>query len=115
MNVSELARRLNVSPNYLRDMLPKIGFDVGRRAIKVDDRVAETILQKWPGLMRELDDRAKRDKQAAIDQAIQDSPKEVELPPYLTVREFAQALHLSLPLFLLILNSHIFHIFQSFA
>src|SRR3989338_3674104 len=98
MNVSELARKLNVSPNYLRDMLPKIGFDVGRRAIKVDDRVAETILQKWPSLMRELEDRAVREKQAAIDQAIQEAPKEVQLPPYLTVREFAQALHLSLPL-----------------
>ena len=98
MNVSELARRLNVSPNYLRDMLPKIGFDVGRRAIKVDDRVAESILQKWPSLMRELEDKAVRDKQAAIDQAIQEAPKEVQIPSYLTVREFAQALHLSLPL-----------------
>ena len=98
MNVSELARKLNVSPNYLRDMLPKIGFDIGRRAIKVDDRVADTILQKWPSLMRELTDKAARDKQAAIDQAIQEAPKEVELPPYLTVREFSQALHLSLPL-----------------
>lgn len=98
MNVSELARKLNVSPNYLRDMLPKIGFDIGRRAIKVDDRVADTILQKWPSLMRDLIDKAARDKRAAIDQAIQEAPKEVELPPYLTVREFSQALHLSLPL-----------------
>ena len=98
MNVSELARRLNVSPNYLRDTLPKLGFDVGRKAIKVDDRVASTILQKWPTLMRELEDRAARDKQAMIEEAIQSAPKEVVLPPVLTVRELTQALHLSLPL-----------------
>ena len=48
--------------------------------------------------MRELEDKAVRDKQAAIDQAIQEAPKEVQIPSYLTVREFAQALHLSLPL-----------------
>lgn len=98
MNVSDLARKLNVSPNYLRDTLPKMGFDVGRKAIKVDDRVASAILQKWPTLVRELEDRAAREKQAMIEEAIQAAPKEVLLPPVLTVRELAQALHLSLPI-----------------
>lgn len=98
MNVSELARKLNVSPNYLRDTLPKLGFDVGRRAIKVDDKVASTIIQKWPEFMRDLKDRASREKQEAIEQAIQAAPKEVVLPSEVTVRELAQALHLSLPL-----------------
>lgn len=98
MNISDLARRLKVSPNYLRDTLPKIGFDVGRKAIKLDERVALSIIQQWSTKVRELEERAIQGKRAAIEEAIQAAPKVVMLPPYVTVRELAQALHLSLPL-----------------
>lgn len=98
MNISDLARRLKVSPNYLRDTLPKIGFDVGRKAIKLDERVALSIIQQWSTKVRELEEKAVQGKRAAIEEAIQAAPKVVMLPPYVTVRELAQALHLSLPL-----------------
>lgn len=97
MNVSELARKLKVSPNVLLDQLPRMGFDVGKKAIKIDDRVAQTIIRKWSAFMRESDQRAKAEKkQAMIAEAISSS-KELELPPYITVRELASALHLSIP------------------
>ncbi len=47
MNVSELARRLRVTPNELLDKLPGLGFSIGRKAIKVDDYIAENIIRKW--------------------------------------------------------------------
>ena len=52
MNVTELARRVRVSPNELLDILPAFGFDIGRRAIKVDDRTAWKIIEDWPRIRR---------------------------------------------------------------
>ncbi len=46
MNVTELARRLKVPTNVLLDTLPQYGFHIGRRAIKVDDRVARKIIER---------------------------------------------------------------------
>ena len=43
MNVAELARQLKTTPNELLAKLPELGFDVGARAIKVDNLVAERI------------------------------------------------------------------------
>ena len=47
MNVTELARRLRVTPQQLLAKLPELGFDIGARAIKVDDRTADQIYKKW--------------------------------------------------------------------
>jgi len=47
MNVSDLARKLKVTPYDLLEKIPALGFDVGRRAIKIDDAVADRIVQKW--------------------------------------------------------------------
>lgn len=47
MNVSELARQLRVTPNELLDRLPGLGFNIGRRAIKIDDFMAQQIIRKW--------------------------------------------------------------------
>lgn len=46
MNVTELARRLKVPTNVLLETLPQYGFHIGRRAIKVDDRVARKIIER---------------------------------------------------------------------
>lgn len=46
MNITELARRLKLSTQELRALLPQLGFDIGSRAIKVDHRVAEEIMSK---------------------------------------------------------------------
>jgi hypothetical protein len=45
MNVSDLARRLKVTPNELLEKLPALGFDIGMRAIKIDDVLAEKIFK----------------------------------------------------------------------
>ena len=38
MNITELARRLKVDTSELLEKLPQLGFDIGKRAIKMDDR-----------------------------------------------------------------------------
>ncbi|PIZ99766.1 MAG: translation initiation factor IF-2 [Candidatus Komeilibacteria bacterium CG_4_10_14_0_2_um_filter_37_10] len=47
MNVTELARRLKVTTNELLEKLPELGFAIGKRAIKVDDRLVNKITMAW--------------------------------------------------------------------
>jgi len=55
MNLTELARILKITPQELRDTLPQIGFHIGQKAIKVDNRTAQRIIKEWPGLIRQLE------------------------------------------------------------
>jgi hypothetical protein len=45
MNVTELARRLQMPTRELLESMPRLGFAIGRRAIKVDDRLVERITE----------------------------------------------------------------------
>ncbi|MFA6919086.1 MAG: translation initiation factor IF-2 [Patescibacteria group bacterium] len=98
MNVAELARKLQVTSNELLEKLPHIGFDIGRRAIKVDDRLAEKIIDAWKR-------NAKLEKEKARIEEIRGTGKvedvvavaeivEVKIPQVITVREFASILNL---------------------
>lgn len=53
MNITELARRLKIPTEQLKDELPKLGFDIGRRAIKIDDAVAEKVVKLWSEKQRQ--------------------------------------------------------------
>ena len=66
-------------------MLPELGFHIGMRAIKVDDRTAWRIIENWPALMRQW--RAKHGTPEVA--KVEEGPKvkkEVMLPAVLTVR-----------------------------
>ncbi len=95
MNVTELARRLRVTPQELLAKLPELGFDVGARAIKVDDRVADQIYKKWIEHARRerLRDQLTR-QQSGVAAPVGGAPREIELPPVLAVRDFAGKLNL---------------------
>ena len=43
MNVTELARQLKVPTSELLEILPELGFDIGAKAIKVDDSLIDKI------------------------------------------------------------------------
>ena len=94
MNVSELARRLRVTPHELLSKLPELGFDIGTRAIKVDDRVADQIFKKWieaarrERLRNQLIGGPSQGPAAAVKKT------DVVLPSVMTVRDFAGALNL---------------------
>ncbi|MBI4135572.1 translation initiation factor IF-2 [Candidatus Uhrbacteria bacterium] len=98
MNVTELARRVKVSPNELLQILPVFGFDIGRRAIKVDDRTAWKIIEGWPRIRREWQKiREKEEKKSRDEADLEGALREkhlVELPQFITVREFSQRLGL---------------------
>ena len=98
MNVTELARRLKVTPKELQDILPAVGIDIGRRAIKIDGRQAQRVMEMWPRLIAEY--RAKqRQAQELQEQAVigQQQRAPIEVPPRIRVRDFAEKLKLPLP------------------
>lgn len=91
MNITELARRLNISPQELRDYLPQLGYDIGQKAIKINRNVANKIIRDWPKLKQEIE-RQKRqaaEKEKKEKPQIENIPKEVSIPALITVREFA--------------------------
>lgn len=94
MNVSELARRLRVTPHEMLTKLPELGFDIGARAIKVDDRVAEQIIQKWMEHVRRERLRNQILAQQAVPMADNRQKTEIILPAVLAVRDFAGLLRL---------------------
>lgn len=95
MNVTELARRLRVTPNELLDKLPALGFDIGKRAIKVDNRLADKIMRAWHEAAR----RERLRNKLVIgtqksDAATPGELRSVALPPVIVVRDFAGTLGL---------------------
>ncbi|HEU0050693.1 MAG TPA: translation initiation factor IF-2 [Patescibacteria group bacterium] len=95
MNITELARRLRVNPQELLAKLPELGFDIGARAIKVDDRVADQIYKKWLENARRERLREELLRSSVVTGAESGKPKtEVVLPAVVTVRDFAGLLNL---------------------
>ncbi|MCC7356996.1 translation initiation factor IF-2 [Candidatus Uhrbacteria bacterium] len=97
MNVSDLARRLKVTPNELLEKLPALGFDIGKRAIKIDDVLADKIFKKWVDEERRERLRKTLVGNAQRGQTQNSSPvqlKEVVLPSVIVVRDLAGKLNL---------------------
>jgi translation initiation factor IF-2 len=98
MNVTELARKLRVPSKELLEILPEVGFDIGRRAIKIDNRQAQRIIEQWPRLIAEY--RAKNqpvEDTTAPAEALDPKDRIITLPQYIAVKDFAQKLQISLP------------------
>lgn len=97
MNVSELARQLRVHPAKLLQILPEFGFDIGARAVKIDDRVAAQIQRDWRKIKFVLEDRelkAKEKEKELERQLRKESGATVEIPNVLTVRELSDILNI---------------------
>ncbi|MBI4812308.1 translation initiation factor IF-2 [Candidatus Falkowbacteria bacterium] len=89
MNLTELARILKITPQELRDLLPQLGFHIGQKAIKVDDRTAQRIIKEWPFLIRQIG--AKKQLAAKEEEKIRQTQikKEIKIPSFVAVRDFA--------------------------
>ncbi|MCC6563592.1 translation initiation factor IF-2 [Candidatus Uhrbacteria bacterium] len=95
MNVTELARRLRVTPQQLLAKLPELGFDIGARAIKVDDRTADQIYKKWLENARRERLRDQLVKQSQVGAKEPGAPKtDIKLPSVISVRDFAGKMNL---------------------
>ncbi len=98
MNISELARKLRVSTDELRAKLPELGFDIGAKAIKIQDREAGRIEYAWRQYKKRqfLDKkRAEQKARAELKQKVQEGTAEkIFLPSSISVRGFAEKLNL---------------------
>jgi len=87
MNVTELARILRITPQELRDKLPQLGFDIGQKAIKVDDKTAQRIIKEWYVLNKKLE--YKQEQEAQKQKETIKEKAEIQVPAFITVRDFA--------------------------
>jgi translation initiation factor IF-2 len=90
MNITELARILRITPNELREYLPQFGFDIGRKAIKINRNVANRIIKEWPKLRAKIEEQKMKkaeEEQAKLTQY--QSDQEYHLPNYITVKDFS--------------------------
>ena len=91
MNITELARILKVNPQELRDLLPQMGFNIGQRAIKVDNFTTRRIIKEWPVLLKQIKLKKEAEKNKVNDTAL-DIPvekKKVAIPNFISIRDFA--------------------------
>ena len=98
MNVSELARTLRVHPRKMLEILPQHGFDIGAKAVKIDERVANQIIRQWKQIKRQVDEAERREEESKKQKERElrrEQGKSVMLPPILTVREFGERLNFS--------------------
>ena len=92
MNLTELARILKITPQELRDTLPQIGFDIGQRAIKIDNRTAQKIIKTWHNLIKQLEAQKKKiaDNQSLnADEETKEQNKKIFVSKFITVRDFS--------------------------
>jgi translation initiation factor IF-2 len=90
MNVTELARILRVTPQELLAILPRVGFDVGQRAIKIDNKTAQKIIREWPLIQRQLEAIRKKEEEKEKEEIKKSGAKKtIIIPNFITVREFA--------------------------
>ena len=90
MNITELARILRVPTQELRDKLPQVGFDIGQKAIKVDDKIAQRIISQWSILNKQLETKLQAEKiETVAPAATATEKKQIKIPVFITVRDFA--------------------------
>ena len=95
MNVTELARQLKTTREELLEKLPKLGFDIGGRAIKIDNRIAERIKEAWAKGARTDRLRAKMDLQQQEGEEKEekkDLQKEIKITEKIAVNDLATKL-----------------------
>lgn len=108
MNLTELARKLKVPTSELKEKLPKLGFDIGMKAIKVPDDMAERIIAKWNEEKRRLQ---LEQKYQAVNEITEPSAESkfdriIKVPQSISVRDLAERLHLSAPAMITELMKH---------
>ncbi|HRH23861.1 MAG TPA: translation initiation factor IF-2 N-terminal domain-containing protein [Candidatus Magasanikbacteria bacterium] len=95
MNVSELARQLRINTAELLDLLPQYGFDIGKKAIKIDDKTAQQVQKRWRFIKRDLEEKKRKEleeKKLKERELRKQMGQTVVLPQRITVREFSERL-----------------------
>ena len=98
MNVTELARQLKLSVEITRHIIPRVGFDIGLKAIKVEDKIAYQIIErvkKSPHLITEVEIELGLRKPSEEKKELQESKSKqvLQIPDHIAVRELAALVH----------------------
>jgi translation initiation factor IF-2 len=100
MNVTELARRLKMNTKDLLDKLPELGFDIGKRAIKIDANLVDKIIVAVEADRRQQRLLAEEEKikEVKLDQdKVAEQPevaKSVKIPEVIIVKDLAEKMGL---------------------
>ena len=95
MNLSDLARTLRTTPKDLREILPQVGFDIGQKAIKIDNKTSQKIIRDWNFLSKKFkEEREKEEREKEKEAIIAQVNKEVKIPEFISVNDFAKMLNL---------------------
>lgn len=98
MNVTALARQLKTTTSELLEKLPALGFDIGARAIKIDDKLVPKIMAAWKqdtkkiALHQELSQIEERGKE--IIETVKENTKELTIPETIIVKDMAELMKL---------------------
>jgi len=90
MNITELARKLKMNTSELFDVLPQLGFDIGRRAIKINDSVANKIINNWSQYKKQLEIINAKEQAILAEDSLPVEKKDVKIPHVIIVRDFAR-------------------------
>ena len=100
MNVTELARRLKMNTKELLEKLPGLGFDIGKRAIKVDSNLVDKIISaveadRKAARLKEQEKEVREikldDKKAPVESQ---GLKEIKIPEIIIVKDLAEKMAL---------------------
>ncbi len=98
MNVTELARKLRINTKEMLEILPQHGFDIGAKAIKIDNKVADKIMRRWRFIRKEIDEKKRKEAEERKEREKElrkESGESVVLPDLITVKDYAERLNMS--------------------
>jgi translation initiation factor IF-2 len=97
MNVTQLARQLRINTKDLLEVLPLYGFDIGKKAIKIDDKTAQQVMKKWRYIKADLDAKKAKEleeKKKKEKELRKETGQTLFLPNYITVKDFAEKMNM---------------------
>ncbi|EKD79518.1 MAG: hypothetical protein ACD_41C00050G0004 [uncultured bacterium] len=94
MNVTEIIRELKMTKEEFFPLVSELGFDIGERAIKVDDTIAVRLIQA----IKEHRKKSQRKslfvhERQVVKAAVEPTDRVLEVPDPITTKQFAELLH----------------------
>ena len=99
MNVTALARQLKVTTQEFLEKLPELGFDIGARAIKIDNKLAPKIIATWKRAAKKAAMQEEMGKITQINtkdgkNLDKITKKEITIPETIIVKDMAELMRL---------------------